>query len=186
VNNTTAARLWSCAIRSDSDARRNRWSVAGHAYKTVGKREIGATVRLAEALIQAQGDVPAPDRVATDTVEQMAKAYRLFVMLAHEDCQKAKQYRRKYNYSRFFTVYQGWAQHEFELSQAWDYLDYEGGNRAIAAFIDNNNNPLAEWERNTNSTYKFADKLQNDYEVPQIIKQAAQYFINAVKQWRAK
>ena len=187
MNSRIAFMYWKQALCLESGSRQKKWHVASHAYKVVGdvRRYPGGAVKLAEAIAIAQGNLPVTDRrTPTDIVQDLAKAYRLFVMLCRLDFQKAKQYRRKYPYSRFTTVFEGWTKHEFDINLVWDYLDLEGGNRYVAASIENKENPQTEVERRAERIYHLAVKLMDDYGVPDTLATCARAFVDAWDEWK--
>lgn len=155
----------------------SRWQVAAIAYKTVGAREFGATERLADAIGRS-----------TDVVENLAKAYRLFVILLDSDLgrNRARELRRKHPYTRFLTVFEAWQEYEFSVEDIIDWLEnFEGGNKALAAEIENKHG-APEWERRAHATYRQAQKMVNDFGAPKALQDAALMFVEAVDEyWRA-
>jgi hypothetical protein len=160
------------ARRLYQEADRNRWQVAWIAYKTIGTHEFGASQRLADAIGRR-----------VDTVERLAKAYRMFVMLMHYDSALARNLRRAHPYTRFSTVFEAWNEFEFPMAEAADYIqNFDGGNAALAAEIENKHG-APEWERRANGIYRMAYKLRDDFGAPDIVKHAAQLFIAALDEW---
>jgi len=186
MNNTTAARYWSDANVFDAREHGKRWQVARlayAAYRIDAVKSRGAIKRLADDLALAQGAVYIEDKSPTDTVYRLIHAYSLFVELLKQDANKAKQYRRKYTYTRFDIVWLQFQAFEFSPDKFFDYLDYKGGNRAVAAFIENNEDPSPEWERRAITTYKQAYKLQNDFGVPDGLQKAAVNYVKEFEKW---
>lgn len=180
-------RLWKRATLQGFAAQQNRWHVAKKAYD-LPPYQIGAAKKLAEAIAEAQGDIlPDEDeKKPIDTVYRLANAYNVFVELLKMDCRRAMRYRRRYPYTRFDTVYKQWKAFEFEVEKLWDYLDYQGGNRAMAAFIENSEHPTEEWERRANRIYKEAFKLKDDFGVPNGLQKAAVKFVEEFSAWEKR
>lgn len=185
MDNQTAAHKWAQAAAGDHAALLARWQVAKHAYCIVGNRKTGEAQELARALAAAGADQPVnPDeKNHLQTVYRLARAYTVFLALGAIDSQQARKYRRIYPYTRFETLANKMAEYEIDPERLFDYLDIEGGNRAMAAFIDNAEHPLPEWARRAGRITKQAEKLVTDLDVPTNVKQAAQYYIEVYKQW---
>lgn len=180
-------RLWRRANLQGFAAAQNRWHVAKQAYDLPPYHK-GAAQALAQAIAEAQGaDLPDyEEKKPIDTVYRLSNAYTVFVELLKMDCRRAMQYRRKYPYTRFDTIFKQWRSYEFAPEKLWDYLDYNGGNRAVAAFIDGVENPTEEWERRANDIYKSAFKLKDDFGVPDGLQKAAVNFVSEFDKWEAR
>lgn len=180
-------RLWRLANQQGFAAAQNRWRVAKQAY-SLPPYSKGAAQALARAIAEAQGATlpDYADKKPIDTVYRLANAYTVFVELLKMNPRRAMQYRRKYQYTRFDTIYKQWKAHEFAPDKLWDYLDYNGGNRAVAAFIDNVEHPAPEWERRANDMYKNAYKLKDDFGVPDGLQKAAVNYVAEFDKWEAR
>ena len=141
----------------------------------VGKRN-GATLELALEL-------GFPEQ---DTAEQLAKAWKMYRYCKTSeqaaDRQLARELRKRYGYTRFFRLYELWRVYEFSPSVAVDYLDHGGGNVAMAAFVENVENPLPEWRRRAVTIYKNVNKLTTDLDVPPSLRRAAVLFEGRLRQ----
>ena len=188
MDNQTAAQKWAQAAAGDHAALVARWQVAKHAYCIVGNRTTGEAQELARALAQAGSDQPVnpEEKNHLQTVYRLARAYSVFLVLRSIDSQQARKYRRVYPYTRFETLANKMTEYEIDPQRLFDYLDIEGGNRAMAAFIDNAEHPLPEWARRAEKITKAAGKLINDLDVPTNVKQAAQNYIEVYQQWITK
>ena len=162
------ARQW----YAQADAK--RWQVAAVAFRVVGLRTCGETLRLAEAIGRG-----------VDTVENLAYAYTLFAELIRykKTTESIRQLRRKFPYTRWAVICKQWLNHEFELDEALDWLEnFSGGNAALSAEIENKHGS-PEWERRAYMTYKQAYKLQTDFGVPDKLHKAAIEYVKAFEDW---
>ena len=186
MNNAAAGALWARAAAGDLTALLNRWHVAKHAYTIVGNRREGEELALAGVLASAGGQNPInPDeRNHLQTVYRLARAYAVFLVLYRQDSQRAKAARRKYTYTRFETLAGKMREYEINPDRLFDYLDIEGGNRAMGAFIDNAEHPAEEWLRRATSVNKQAGKLVDDLGVPDPVRQAARAYMEAFDAWQ--
>lgn len=157
---------WQQADADKLSERRNRWICAAGAWKVVGKRN-GGTMALALEL-----GMPEPD-----TVENLAKAWRMYRYIRRADTEtdrrRARQLIREYGYTRFFELYNLWTVYEFSPDVAIGYLEHSGGNRAMAAFVEDVEHPLPEWHRRAQTVYKNVFKLTTDLDVPPAVRQWA-------------
>lgn len=177
---------WRLGKLHSSASMRNFWLIGRRASESRGNYERGEVKRLAEELREAQGQNPTdPDeKTPTDTVYRLANAYDLFAVLVKMDFKKARQYRRKYPYTRFDLVYRQWLEYEFDPSRLWDYLDYKGGNVALNLFIEDNENPSPEWERRAERVYRDAKKLTTDFGVPDKLHKLAVEYVKEFEAWK--
>jgi hypothetical protein len=141
-----------------------RWRVARLAYKCSTRRE---KLALADAIGRGE-----------DTVENLASAYALFVMLCKDGgCESVRKLRRRFPYTRWAVVYKMWYHHEFPMSEAREWLEnFDGGNDAMAAEIENKYG-VPEWERRANRLYREANKLMGDFGAPPALQRAAKFFV---------
>lgn len=162
-----SAYLYALARRKYQGADAQRWQVAHIAYKTVGnKSDLHGTQKLANSIGRE-----------VDTVEKLAKAYRLFVLVvSHAGFRAGAELRRKRPYTRWAVVFDSWCKHEFSLDEAIEWLrDFEGGNKALENEIDNKNGQ-PEWERRAHYLYKECLKLSTDYGAPVELQKAAKVY----------
>ena len=159
--------LYALARKKYLGADAQRWQTAYIAYKTVGsKTDPHGTRRLANEI----------DR-QPDTVEKLAKAYRLFVLITREKGFRfGAELRRKKPYTRWAVVFDSWREHEFSIDEAIEWLrDFEGGNTALQNEIANKNGQ-PEWERRAHMLYKECTKLSTDYGAPVELQKAARVY----------
>ena len=183
MKNDVIGRYWQEANQFDAYEQRNRWIVARQAYKAY---RIDAVKWFSMVIARAQGKTYTDDKYPTDTAYRLIHAYSLFIELLKLDVCKAKEYRRKYTYTRFDIVWLQFIEYEFAPDRFLDYLDYKGGNRAVAAFIENNEHPSPEWERRAYTTYKQAYKLQSDFGVPDGLQKAAVHYVTEFEKWESE
>lgn len=167
-------------LQADADKlaeRRNRWICAAGAWKVVGKRN-GGTMALALEL-------GLPEQ---DTVENLARAWRLYRYIRkaemRADRQRARQLIREHGYTRFLELYNLWTVYEFSPDVAVGYLEHSGGNRAMAAFVEDVEHPLPEWRRRAQTVYKNVFKLTNDMDVPPALREAAVIFEGLLREYQ--
>ena len=128
----------------------------------------------------------------TDTVANLAYAYRLFAMLTRREWERGgnsepiRKLRRRYPYTRWMTVYRAWLAYEFPLDEALDWLEnFSGGNDAMGAEIENKHG-LPEWERQAFGMYALAGKLlDGSFGVPDKLRHAAKNFSDEYKKWES-
>ena len=144
------------------------WRVAPIAYKATGR----ARKVLADAINRSP-----------DTVENLSAAYSLFREMVLDALRNGKtsesirQLRRDFPYTRWAIVFHQWYIHEFELSEAREWLEhFEGGNEALAAEIENKHG-APEWQRRAAALYRQASKLQDDFGVPNGLAIAAKNYV---------
>jgi len=165
MNNFELARLW----YAQADAK--RWQVARIAY---GMKSRQAVLMLADAIGRGE-----------DTVRNLRDAYALFIELVRDSktSEPIRNLRRQYPYTRWAIVYRQWVTHEFELSEAREWLEnFSGGNDALSAEIENKHG-APEWERRAYGTYKATVKLCTDFGVPENLQKAAEYFVKEFETW---
>ena len=182
-------RFWRSAVNQSSSASQNRWRVARECFRAQSENKYsrGRMQELANVLAAVErGNTHQPEgeeatkKNPTDTVYRLASAYWLFAQLLRIDAKKARAYRRKYPYTRWAIVSAYAKDEQFPLPDAFQWLDYEGGNKAVElALEDANGTP--EWERAGRSIYNSAKKIV--YGAPLWMKRMAQAYVKAYDKW---
>lgn len=147
----------------------NRWLVAHKEYNLTNRSE---RLKLADAIERKE-----------DTVDNLRYAYNLFRILVQNEWSKGKtsepirNLRRRFPYTRWSTVYRQWADHEFSMDEAREWLeDFDGGNDALNLEIENKHGS-PEWERRANWLYRETRKLSTDVGTPAPLARAAKYYM---------
>lgn len=163
------------ARRLYQQADAQRWQVARIAASVTTRRE---ALQLADAIGRGE-----------DTVRNLRNAYVLFAELVKWSVSNGKtsepirKLRRRYPYTRWALVFYKWTSYEFPLDEAVEWLDkFEGGNDAMSAEIDNKHG-RPEWERRAFGIYSQAQKLKDDFGVPDGLRTAAANYAAEYKRW---
>jgi hypothetical protein len=174
-----ASKEWKLAEINDQSSDAHRWHVAHVAHGMVGKRN-GGTRKLAENIMVYDRRTRKWHPASDDLVENLARAYAMFLILYSIDKQKAKAKRREYSYTRFVALHHVFSKYEPDPSQLFDLLDLDGGTRAMMAFAENAYNPLDEWVRHGKLAASLLEKIINDYGAPASWKEKATLLRNEI------
>lgn len=139
------------ATKQEGVARAQVWSLSALAAQVVGRYERGATLRFSERVGRK-----------IDTVEQMAGGYVTFSALWRCDARRAWRARLRYSYRRFYELGGRMARYDLTAEQAFELLESELNNVAMALQADDMHSPRPEWHRRFVGSAKSWLKLVDD------------------------